>query len=287
MSITIHPSMLSDERRNDPRRRAEMSVLDQLTASDYQGTAIYEWSAGHGAQEVDAPLWIRDMGRYALQVKGGTYIIRGYNWFLRLPDGALEQKPSPVFQTWDGAMAMRRAVEDVIGFQVYIIPVLVLPDMDPDPHATALAARKHVHVVWRGEDLMARLAEIAAREVVRHPPTQAHIENEVHAMMYGEPLAPAPQVRRVATEPVASIIPAQLDGSSATVVINNYGPLVMHFGSPDDLADIVASMMPASPTNPQPHSPANARSVAEDPPAFGDVAVAAPAPLPPPTAAQS
>ena len=53
MSITIHPSMLSDERRNDPRRRAEMSVLDQLTASDYQGTAIYEWSAGHGAQEVD------------------------------------------------------------------------------------------------------------------------------------------------------------------------------------------------------------------------------------------
>ena len=182
MSITIHPSMLSDERRNDPRRRAEMAVLDQLTASDYQGTAIYEWSAGHGAQEIDVPIWIRDMGRYALQVKGGTYIIRDYNWFLTLPDGTLEKKPSPVFRTWDGAMTMRRAVEDVIGFQVYIIPVLVLPDMDPDPHVTALAAQKNVHVVWRGEDLMTRLAEIATREVVRHPPTQAHIENEVHAI---------------------------------------------------------------------------------------------------------
>ena len=129
-----------------------------MTASDYQGTAIYEWSAGHGAQEIDAPIWIRDMGRYALQVKGGTYIIRDYNWFLRLPDGA---------------MTMCRAVEDVIGFQVYIIPVLALPDVDPDPHVTALAAQKHVHVVWSGEDLMTRLDEIATREVVRHPPTQA------------------------------------------------------------------------------------------------------------------
>ena len=133
---------------------------------------------------------------------------------------------------------------------------------------------------------MTRVAEIAATEGVRHPPIRAHIENEVHAMMYGEPLAPAPPARRVATEPVASTIPAQLDVGSATVVINNYGPLIMHFGTPDDVAAIVASMMPASPTNPQPHSPANAWSVEENPPAFGDVAVASPAPLPPPTAAQ-
>ena len=263
-----------------------MSVLDQLTASEHQGTAIYEWLAGDGSPEVDVALWVEGVGRFAIQVKGGHYDLQNYNWFLRMTDGSREQKPSPVVQIRDGALAMSRVVEDVIGFTIYTIAVLVLPDMHPEPHVAALAAQKKVHLVWRGDHLMTRVAEIAATEGVRHPPIRAHIENEVHAMMYGEPLAPAPPARRVATEPVASTIPAQLDVGSATVVINNYGPLIMHFGTPDDVAAIVASMMPASPTNPQPHSPANAGSVEENPPAFGDVAVASPAPLPPPTAAQ-
>ncbi len=292
MSITIHPSMLSDERRNDPRRRAEMAVLDQLTASHYQGTAIYEWSAGHGAQEIDAPIWVRDMGRYALQVEGGTYIIRDYNWFLRLPDGTMEQRPSPVFQTWDGAMTMRRAVEDAIGFQVYIIPVLVLPDMDPDPHVTALAAQKNVHVVWRGEDLMTRLAEIATRDVVRHPPTQAHIENEVHAMMSGKPLAPATTVRREAPEPVAPAVPVQMDLGNATIVINNHGPLIICAGTAEDMAAALASMTPLSPNNPHPHAPSDTAPsdtmpsdtvpVEENPAPFEDVGGALPEPPDPP-----
>ncbi len=186
MSITIHPSPVPPERRNDPKRRAEMSVLDQLTASEYHGTAIYEWSAGDGSPEVDFALWVEDVGRFAIQVKGGHYDIQNYNWFLRLPHGPLEQKPSPVVQIRDGALAMSRVVKEVIGFTIYTIAVLVLPDMDPESHVAA----------------------------------------------------------------------------------------------------IVASMMPVPPTNPPTHLPANATSVEENPPPFGDAAVASPVPLQPPTAAQ-
>ena len=256
MIITIHPNPLTQERRNDPKRRAEMFVLDQLAASVRVGTACYEWSAGPGSPEVDFPVWVQDLGRFAIQVKGGHYTIHNFNWFLSAPDGSVEPKTSPVFQTWDGAMSVRRVVEAVTGFQVYIIPVLVFPDMEPDAHMTALAAHKKVYLVWRGEDLTARLEEIAATEGVRRPPICDHIKNEFHAIMYGERLGTVAPVRRPTPEIMTPMIPTRMELGGATLAINNYGPLIIHAGTAQDLTEFLESAMSVSSTNPDPHQPA-------------------------------
>ena len=236
MSITIIPDPLPEERRNDPKRQAEMSVLDPLARTENRGTAIYEWSAGPGSPEVDIALWVENLGRFAIQVKGGHYDIRDYNWFLKSPDGSLEAKPSPVVQTWDGAMSMRSAVETVVGFRAYLIPVLILPNQEPEPHVAALAAQKRVHLAWRGEDLMTRLSEIAETEGVHHPPPRTHIDNEVHAMMYGQPLRPSAPFHRADRQPAEPMTPSAVDTTGATVVINNYGPLIIHTGAAEELA---------------------------------------------------
>ena len=256
MSITIHPNPLSQERRNDPKRRAEMLVLDQLAATVRVGAACYEWSAGAGSQEVDMALWVEHLGRFAIQVKGGRYTIHNFNWFLSAPDGSTEEKPSPVFQARDGAMSIRRVVGEITGYLVYIIPVLAFPDMDPEPHMAALAAQQNVYLVWRGEDLTARLEEIAQTEGVQRPPIRAHIENELHAIMYRERLGAAAPVRHAAPVITTPMIPTRLDVGAATVVINNYGPLIIHTGTAQDLTDVLGSMMSVSSTNPQPHLPA-------------------------------
>lgn len=278
MSITIHPSPLPEERRNDPKRRAEMSVLDHLACSHLQGTAIYEWKAGADTQEVDVPLWVENLGRFAIQVKGGRYVIQNHNWRLVAPDGSLEEKPSPVVQTWDGALSVHDVLESVLAFYVYTIPVLIFPDMDQDLQAEALASAKGVHLVWRGQDLSDRLEQIAATEGVRHPPTRTHIENEVHALMYREPLSPSPSGRRAPPGPAAPGVPTQPVTDAASVVIRNHGPLIMHFGAPDDLAAIIASVSPA---NSFTDSPAETRLSDASSAPFGDMGVAPQLPQPP------
>ncbi len=273
MSITIHPSPLPDGRRADPKRRAEMSVLDQLAASESSGVAIYEWSAGDSSPEVDFALWVENLGRFAIEVKGGHYDIQNHSWFLRLPDGSLQQKPPPAYQTRDGALSMSRVVVKTTGFTIYTIAVLVFPDMDPEPRIAALAAGKQVHVVWRGQDLMTRLREIAATVVVHHPPTRDHIENEFNAMMYGEPRA---QPQQAVSEPDAPTIPTRMDAGGATVVINNHGPLILCFAAPEDMAAALASLTPLSPASPVANLQANPALEAADPSPFGGVGGAQP-----------
>ena len=282
MSIIIHPSPLPDGRRADPKRRAEMSVLDQLAASESSGAAIYEWSAGGGSPELDFALWVENLGRFAIEVKGGQYDIQNHIWFLRLPDGSLQQKPPPAYQTRDGALSMSRVVVKTTGFTIYTIAVLVFPDMDPEARIAALAAGKQVHVVWRGQDLMTRLREIAATVVVHHPPTRDHIENEVNAMMYAEALEPHAQPRQAVAEPDAPTIPTRMDAGGATVVINNHGPLILCFGAPEDMASALASLMPLSPASPVANLQASPALEAADPLPFGGVGGAQPqSPRPP------
>ena len=283
MSITIHPSPLPEERRNDPRRRAEMSVLDHLANSHLQGTAIYEWKAAADTQEVDIQLWVEHLGRFAIQVKGGQYVIQNHNWRLVAPDGSLEERPSPVVQTWDGALSVHDVLESVLDFYIYTIPVLIFPDMDRDPQIEALASMKGVHLVCRGEDPSVLLEQIAATQVVRHPPTGAHIENEVHAMLYREPLSPSPSARRGSPEPGASGVPSQMEMGAASVVIHNYGPLILNFNPTEDLPAIIASLSPASPAKPCSHPSAETMPAREPSAPFGETG--APPQLPhPPTA---
>ena len=75
----IQPDFPND-RRQDPRRRAELEVHYQLAASDLLGRAIYEARASAAGPEVDFAGWLQGQGRFALQVKGGRHSLQEGDW---------------------------------------------------------------------------------------------------------------------------------------------------------------------------------------------------------------
>ena len=93
--------------------------------------------------------------------------------------------PCPLTQTWDAAIAVRDAVYRVLGFKVFIIPVLLLPDTLRDPLLDEWAGQRRVKVLFGADDLVNRLLALADRTEIKHPPTAGHIRNEVEAVTKG------------------------------------------------------------------------------------------------------
>ena len=171
-------------RRQDPRRRAEAIVYDQLARSGLPGHALYELKPLPEAPELDFAVWLQDRGRFGAQVKGGPYSVDKSVWTLRTSQG-IQHVPCPLTQTWDAAIAVRDAVDRVLGFKVFIIPVLLLTDTPPDPFIKEWAAQRKVKVLFGADDLVDRLLELADRMDIKHPPAAYHIQNEVDAVTNG------------------------------------------------------------------------------------------------------
>ena len=152
--------------------------------SNASGHALYEWGAPDRSHHTDFALWMESVGRFAIEVKGGQYTLDGVQWFLGAPDG-LEAKSSPLQQADDAAMDLRNEIRRQTGYKVFIIPVVVFPDMQPDPVIEQHAARTNVKVVWGTKHLLADLEAVARRIVVDHPPRASYIVNEVQAVTVG------------------------------------------------------------------------------------------------------
>ena len=171
-------------RRNDPKRRSEAIVYDQLAQSNHPGQTIYELKLAPEIPEVDFFTWFQDRGRFAIQVKGGLYSVNGTNWRLETIHG-IEKVDCPVTQTKDAANAVRDTIYQVLGFKVFIIPVLIFTDTPPDPAIEQWGYRRGVKVLFGADDLVDRLLALAEETVVKYPPTAAHIMNEVDAVTGG------------------------------------------------------------------------------------------------------
>ena len=96
-----------------------------------------------------------------------------------------EHVPCLLTQTWDAAIAVRDAVNRVLGFEVFIIPVLLLTDTPQDRLIEEWATQRRVKVLFGSDDLVGRLLELADSMGVKHPPTTDHIRNEVAAVTNG------------------------------------------------------------------------------------------------------
>ncbi len=171
-------------RRKDPRRSAEAAVYDQLARNGHAGQALYELKPLPEAPELDFAVWLQDRGRFGIQVKGGPYSVDKSVWTLRTSQG-IQHVPCPLTQTWDAAIAVRDAVDRVLGFKIFIIPVLLLTDTPPDPFIEEWAAQRKVKVLFGADDLVDRLLELADRMDIKHPPAAYHIQNEVDAVTNG------------------------------------------------------------------------------------------------------
>lgn len=195
MTIRMTPEEFPKHRRNDPKRAAELDVFGALAGLDLQGNGLYEFRWRPKGQQVDFPLWINRLGRFAGQVKGGHYRWDGgEKWDLRSPDGRWEPKPSPVEETVDGRIEMHDAILEATGFYAYVAGFLILPDTPRDRELERYAFNKDgVYICWDLDELPQDLERAAKQVGFRRPPTRAHSRNEsrrVYELQRGRPDEP-------------------------------------------------------------------------------------------------
>ena len=232
--MLTQPQQFPPDRRADPRRRAEARVFDAIQSCDRSGLAIYEWQRNPGSPQLDFAIWTQGGGRFGLQAKGGQYSLINGKWYLETPDGP-EEKPSPLCVTWDAAMSLREDIIDVLGDTCcFVIAALLFPDMEPDPAIVAEAKRSNVHPIWGTDNLMNRLAAIAARKAY-YPPNADDIRREVAAVTDGQ-IAYAEEVQDqcqreerlfLPTQPEAPAAP-RLEVPAGGITIGHVDTLIVH-----------------------------------------------------------
>ena len=212
--MRMYPRVFPATRRKKPTRRAERRIYEALAGSDRQGFVYYEWRRCYEHIELDFAVWIVDLGRFALQVKGGHYLLIDGEWYLKTRNGLVPIEASPLDEAWLAALELHDDIEEraATPHNPYVIPVLVFADMEPDPVIEALARRKGVYLVWRTDDLVADLSAVVRGREVSGSLSTDRIRREVCAVTDGlirlgearEEEAPEKAPRPVARAPVPS-----------------------------------------------------------------------------------
>ena len=160
--MRMYPREFPSGRRRKPKRQAERRVYEALAGSDRRGFCYYEWRKGYEHIELDFAVWVEDLGRFALQVKGGRYVLIDGEWRLKTRDGVKLIESCPLDETKLAALDLHDDIAELAKTTCnpYVIPVLAFPDMEPDEAIRNLAKRQGVYPVWGTGHLMADLAEI-------------------------------------------------------------------------------------------------------------------------------
>ena len=180
-----------EHRVRDPQRQAELRVYNELVNSPCPGYALYEVKPINSAPEVDFAVWIEGVGCLGMQVKGGQNTVEdAIRWFLNTVEGT-EPVPCPIQRTWDAALSIKTAVKRRLGRRMYVIPVLLYPDMLPDPDIQRVVeSDARVSLLWGEQDLVKRLTELPATDNVFNPPDAGQIVAEVAAVRNVGDLSP-------------------------------------------------------------------------------------------------
>ena len=185
--MRMYPKEFPSGRRRNPKRRAERQVYEALAGSDRQGFVYYEWRRDRQRPELDFAIWIAGLGRIALQVKGGHYLLIDGEWHLKTRDGVDPIKTSPLDEVWLQALDLHDDIEEKGGspYNPFVVPVVAFTDMEPDDAIEKLAGRKEVYLVWRTDDLVADLAAIMGSRRVVDRLSMERIAREVLAVTDG------------------------------------------------------------------------------------------------------
>ena len=97
--MKMFPREFPSGRRKKPKRQAERRVYEALAATARQGFVYYEWRRGYQCIELDFAVWVEDLGRFALQVKGGHYLLIDGEWHLKTREGLQPVKSCPLDET--------------------------------------------------------------------------------------------------------------------------------------------------------------------------------------------
>ena len=185
--MRMYPREFPPSRRKIPKRRAERRVYEALAGSDRQGFVYYEWRKRYGHIELDFAVWIEGLGRFALQVKGGRYLLIDGEWYLKTRDGVKLIESCPLDETKLAALDWHDDIKELAAthYNPYVIPVLMFADMEPDRAIEQLAKRTGVYVIWGVRSLLADLEEIVRSRRMSEVLGMDRIAREVQAVTDG------------------------------------------------------------------------------------------------------
>ena len=109
--MRMYPREFPSGRRKKPKRQAERRVYEALAGSDRRGFCYYEWRQGYEHIEMDFAVWVKDLGRFALQVKGGRYLLIDGEWRLKTRDGVEPSAASPLDEAWPGVLYLHDDIQ--------------------------------------------------------------------------------------------------------------------------------------------------------------------------------
>ena len=169
----------------DDGDEAEKQIYEAFQACDFDGRVLYEVRPLPTAPQLDFAVWIVGVGIFGIQVKGGRYILVEGQWFL-ITDRGRSLRESPVPGTWDAAMAIRDVVQEQLHQSIFVIPVLAMPNMEPNQDIEALAGSRNVAMHWGDPSQMVdHLVQLAIDRKVYITPTPASIAAQVQLVEPG------------------------------------------------------------------------------------------------------
>ena len=207
--MEIHPPF-PEPYLNDPMRAAELRVYQELVRSEVPGQALYQVNAAPNAPELDILVALEGVAYLGTGIKGGFYRRNNRGeWSLQTGVG-WQQAPCPLDQTFLAAMSVHDTLERRLRMNVFVVPVLIFPDMEGDTAIARATANDKVRVLWGTDNLVDRLVEIAGTRTICTPPTAGQIARVVEFFMPGLGTAPEP-------EPT----PATMDLTGRQVIIHH------------------------------------------------------------------
>ena len=179
--MLTQPEFLA-HRRRDPLRLAELQAYTAFMNSDRAGRVLYEVKTSRNVPELDFAVLLEDIAIYGVQVKGGQHVITRGQW-QRITDDGPVTIPCPMKVTWDAALQIREAVKRRLGRKVFVVAVLVFPDMEPYPDIELRAENDRVKVLFGTHDLVERLVDLVADEEIFSPPTAWLVDEIAEVLM--------------------------------------------------------------------------------------------------------
>ena len=102
--MKINPAF-PPSRLKDPQRRAERDIYTAIEASPIPGRALYEVKVDRDAKQVDILLWAEAITTFAVELKGGIYVIRDGELCLVTDQGVFPM-PGLLAKVWDASRAI-------------------------------------------------------------------------------------------------------------------------------------------------------------------------------------
>ena len=167
---------------NDPKRQAELRVYQEIEATQLSGQALYGVRAAKHSPEVDFVIWVEYVACFAIEVKGGTYLVENGTLFRQGPNGP-EQVANPLHKAMDGALSISNAIKDKLQGRAFVVSVLLFPDMEDNNEVRRWAQDSRTNVVFGVDNLVQRLTEPDDVQNVRHRPSDYRIEQEASVLM--------------------------------------------------------------------------------------------------------